>query len=344
MTPVSRVTTLSVFFLGLTLALAACSSQPPSPARVDGTDITEEDLTTAAGVISALTGVQQMPCGGPADEGDTEEAACNRFSLGTLIQFELAETYAAANGVTVDESQVESVIEEFEGAVGATDFAVQLETNGVTHDDFVRFVRVSMLQDEVARALALAQVGEEGLRDLFDERILDYTIIEVDHILLASEEEALDAYERVAAPGSTRDDFLALASKISQDPSAEDNSGAMPATPASQFVVPFAEAAVALEKGEISEPVKTDFGWHVIHMVSKKVATFEEVRDSLVEEQIAPAFTGWVQGRMGEGVIEVDPKFGRFDAELMTVVRITSTDPSETAAPPSEAVNTVPEG
>ncbi len=341
MTPSRRSLTVSVF---LALALSACVTQAPPPARVDGVDITEAELETAAGVISSLTGIQQIPCGQVADEGDSEEAACNRFSLGTLVQFELASAYAAANGVTVDATEISSVIEEFEGAVGESDFAVELESNGVTHEDFEGFVRASLLQDEVARAITRDQVGEDGLRQLYEERELDYTVIEVDHILLASEEDAWDVYEKVTAKGATRDDFLKLASEVSQDPSVEDNSGMMPATPASQFVPEFSEAAVALEPGEISEPVRTDYGWHVIHMVSKDVAPFERVQDAILDEQMTTVFSDWVRERAAEGIIEVDPKFGRFDAELMTVVRITSTDPSVTEAPASGPVNAAPEG
>ena len=83
-----------------------------------------------------------------------------------------------------------------------------------------------------------------------------------------------------------------------------------------------------MEEGETSRPVQTEFGWHVIHMVDKEVTPYEDVRADLVASRSGPAFADRVRDEMEEGHIEVDPRFGRFDPETLTVVRITSTDPS----------------
>jgi parvulin-like peptidyl-prolyl isomerase len=135
----------------------------------------------------------------------------------------------------------------------------------------------------------------------------------------------------VTAPGATREDFLATAKRESIDPSAKQNSGALPASPASQYVQEFADAAIALEPGQISKPVHTQFGWHVIRLEDETVTPFDQVRGQLVTQQEqADAFTAWIHQQVDTGQIDVNPSFGRLDTDTLQVVRITSTDPSAT--------------
>ena len=78
-------------------------------------------------------------------------------------------------------------------------------------------------------------------------------------------------------PGATEQDFLDLAKEVSIDPSAKQNSGSLGSAVASTYVPEFAAAAVALEPGEISRPVKTQFGWHVIRVDDVRDATLPEI-------------------------------------------------------------------
>jgi peptidyl-prolyl cis-trans isomerase C len=147
--------------------------------------------------------------------------------------------------------------------------------------------------------------------------------------------EAENVYRQVTAPGATRADFLKLAKQVSIDPSVAQNSGALPpATPATKFVKPFADAALGLKPGDISRPVHTPFGWHVIHLVHKQITPFAQVR----KQAEANAFSDWVRQQDQAGAIDVDPSFGRFDPSTLQVVRITSTDPSATASPATGSV------
>jgi foldase protein PrsA len=84
---------------------------------------------------------------------------------------------------------------------------------------------------------------------------------------LGTEEEATNAKKRVAEGG----DFAALAKELSTDPSAQENGGDLGFFRKDQMVKPFAERAFAMKVGEISDPVKTEFGYHII-----KVAEFKD--------------------------------------------------------------------
>ncbi|MDP9301376.1 MAG: peptidylprolyl isomerase [Actinomycetota bacterium] len=321
----------------LLLLTTACghAATEPAAAHVAGTDVTDAELAVTAGVFESLFGLQHAACGQKDGADDTAEAACNRYSLGAMIQFRLVQDYASKNSITVADAEVQKAIDGFEAQVGKDTLAALLTTNNVTHDDFTQLVRLSLLENQVASDLATAKVDVGQLRTGYQQNPEQYTTLTVDHILVKTKAEADNVYQQVTRPGATRADFLTLAKQVSIDSSAAQNSGALPATPATKFVKPFADAALAMKPDDISRPVHTPSGWHVIHLVDKQVAPFAQVRDQALKQAQANAFSDWVRQQDQAGAIDVDPSFGRFDPSTLQVVRITSTDPSATAPPAS---------
>jgi peptidyl-prolyl cis-trans isomerase C len=102
----------------------------------------------------------------------------------------------------------------------------------------------------------------------------------VSHILVASEEEA-NAIEGQLKKNAK---FESLAKEKSQDPGSKTTGGDLGWSVPSNYVEPFAKAITELKKGQISKPVHTQFGWHVIKLVDERnlnVPPFEQVRDNL---------------------------------------------------------------
>jgi foldase protein PrsA len=322
----------------LALGLAGCASAtgPRPAATVEGSDITTEQLARTAGVFRAVAGMQQQPCGQTDGDTDTAEAACNRFSLGALIQFRAADVYAQANGVTIDDAKVTKALDSFQQSVGSDQLTSQLTANGVTVDDVRELIRLSLIQEAVAQALAADRLTEDKLQQRYQDSIADYTTLHVDHILVDSKAQAQSVYQQVTAPGFTLEDFQALAKKVSTDPNAAKDGGEL-TLPASQLVAEFSSAALDLKPGEISQPVKTQYGWHVIWMIDQQVTPFAQARDQILQSAAATEFEGWLREQAGQ--IQVDPSFGRYDTQQLQVIRITSTDPSATASPVSTPVN-----
>jgi hypothetical protein len=325
----------------LALVLAACSSataRPPA-ATVSGSSISTDELARTAGVFNTVAGLQQQPCGQTDGATDTQEAACNRFSLGAMILFRLADVYASDHGVTVDDAKVTKAFEAFQKNVGADTLHSQLASNGVTEDDVRELVRLSLVQQQVAKAIASEQLSDADLQKQYQQSIGDYTTLHVDHILVDSKAKAEQIYKQVRAPGSTLEDFQALAKKVSTDPNAKKDGGEVTA-PASQLASLLSDAPLNLKPGEISKPVQSQYGWSVIRMIDKKVESFAQARDKILSQASTQVFQTWVQGQTDQ--IQVDPSFGRFDTQSLQVVRIASTDPSATQPPPSGAVNGAP--
>jgi len=101
----------------------------------------------------------------------------------------------------------------------------------------------------------------------------------VSHILVPTEEEAKEAAKRVK-----KESFSKVAKQKSQDPGSKDKGGDLGWTVPSNFVQPFGAAIAALQKGQISAPVQTQYGWHVIKLEDTrelKVPAFAEVKPNL---------------------------------------------------------------
>lgn len=115
--------------------------------------------------------------------------------------------------------------------------------------------------------------------------------VHAQHILLAITDErdeeatralALELREQLLAKPKR---FAELAQQHSDDPSAKSNSGDLGFFAAAQMVKPFADAAFALKPGAISQPVRSQFGYHIIQVLAKQPAkqlTFDEVKDQLI--------------------------------------------------------------
>lgn len=101
----------------------------------------------------------------------------------------------------------------------------------------------------------------------------------VSHVLVATEDEAKAIVKRLK-----KEKFAKVAKEKSKDPGSRDNGGDLGWTVPTNFVRPFGEAILKLGKGQVSEPVQTQYGWHIIKLEDTrelKVPTFEELKPQL---------------------------------------------------------------
>ena len=125
-------------------------------------------------------------------------------------------------------------------------------------------------------------VTDKKLREIFDREIKKFKPAEevrARHILVKKEEEALDMIERL----NRGEEFTTLAREHSQGPSGR-NGGDLGFFTKGQMDKSFEEMAFSLERGEISAPVKSSFGWHIIKVEDKrmtKAPTFEGLQDQI---------------------------------------------------------------
>jgi len=313
--------------------LAACSTGPSAAATVGETDISDEQVAQEAKLFTFLAALNQQECGGPPPDGETQEAVCNRFTLSNLIQGSLIDGYATDNDISVEASQVDEIIANLDQQLTAESVDEELGKLDLTRVDLKMLANEVLLFQAVQGAVAAEELDDAQLKKIYDDEILRFTTIDALHILVDTEAEAQDVYDQVTAPGATRKTFEDLAKQVSTDTGSGANGGSLGQAVASTYVPEFAEAAVALEPGQISEPVKSEFGYHVILLVNEQVTPFDEAKTQLVQGEQGTLFNAWMRDQVETQGVDVNPKYGTFDPETLTVVAVNSTDPSATGGP-----------
>ena len=157
--------------------------------------------------------------------------------------------------------------------------------NIADYPDFKRrlaFLRNKLLMGFELQDEAKAAVSDEAMHQTYEDAVASMRgqeEVHARHILVESEDEAKSVLDQLKAGG----DFAALAKEKSKDPGGSDG-GDLGYFTKDQMVPEFAEAAFKLDKGQISDPVKTQFGWHIIKIEDKRVKptpTFDEVKGQL---------------------------------------------------------------
>ncbi|MGZ3711092.1 MAG: peptidylprolyl isomerase [Bdellovibrionota bacterium] len=142
--------------------------------------------------------------------------------------------------------------------------------------------RRQLLANRYLQKNIMPKITDANIRQFFDKNKLRYNQDEVHafHVLLKTEDEAKEVYTKAKAG----EDFEVLAKKYSKDPTSAQNMGDLGFMTRSRMPPQFSEAAFSMKAGEISQPVKTPFGYHIIKMVEKregKPVKFEDVKDQV---------------------------------------------------------------
>lgn len=143
-------------------------------------------------------------------------------------------------------------------------------------------------------------VTEDALKKAYEEHktsMKGKEELRARHILVDSEEKAKD----IAAKLKKGEDFAKLAREQSLDKASGARGGDLDYFTPDKMVAPFSEAVVKLKKGEMSAPVKTDFGWHIIKLEDRRplaVPSFEEMKEQLKADIRRKAVERYVVGLM----------------------------------------------
>src|SRR5664279_843949 len=147
------------------------------------------------------------------------------------------------------------------------------------------------------------QVDEAALKAAFQARRSDYLEMKARHILFKAEGET-QLQEATAKALLLRErlvkgqDFAKAAEELSEDPSAKGNGGDLGWFRFPQMQKPFSEAAATLKPGEISQPVRTIYGIHLIKLEGRREKKFEEVKAELAKEISDSRFNARAQERL----------------------------------------------
>lgn len=176
--------------------------------------------------------------------------------------------------------------------------------------------RLAYLEDQALRQAYLtdvftSQVTPEAVQALYDEAIADFEPedeVHARHILVETEEEA----RQIKGELDGGADFATLAEERSTDQGSAASGGDLGFFTRDRMVKPFADAAFALtEAGQVSEPVQSDFGWHIIKLEEKRPSSppsMQQLAPQLQQQAMFRAYDTSVDALMENASIEIaDP-------------------------------------
>jgi peptidyl-prolyl cis-trans isomerase C len=170
----------------------------------------------------------------------------------------------------------------------------------------MKYYRMRALRDAFFETKVRDDVAEPQAKALYEERVKaipPQQEVRARHILVKTEDEAKKISKELA--GGT--DFAEAAKKYSQDAGGESG-GDLGYFTRGQMVKPFEDAAFSLDKGKVSAPVQSEFGWHIIKVEDKRdrqPPAFEEVRDQITASLIQAKLQSAVQGMREGAKIEI---------------------------------------
>jgi parvulin-like peptidyl-prolyl isomerase len=179
--------------------------------------------------------------------------------------------------------------------------------------------------------LKTAKISDEEMKKYYDEHKKDYESMRARHILIRfagsqvplkpnqkdlTNEEALAKAQELRKRLQAGADFAQVAKEESDDAGSGANGGSLGEFRHGAMVGPFDQAASTLPLGEISEPVKTQYGYHIIQVQAREAKTFDEVKDE-IDKKLRPQLTE------------------KFIAELRTKAPVTMDENYFNVGPPS---------
>jgi foldase protein PrsA len=315
------------------LAAAGCSDmgvRNSDAATVNGVGISTDQLSE---MTKAQLGQQQAAAQqGQSQSQDIEGAT--RQALEGLIQFQLVLDGAKKEGVTVKESDVDARMEQLKQQVAAQgqNFEELLQTRQISEQVLRNQQRVQLAVDLIAVKLVPYSPDAE-LRQTLAKRKDEFLELHVRHVLVKDKAAAEAARQELVSGG----DWATVAKKRSIDTQSKGKAGDLGYNAKGATVKPFETAEFALAaqgdcKGRtsgtcaspISQPVKTQYGYHVIQVVGVRLPKLDnDLRAKLepkVKDQRQQAIQSWFEKQVKAAEVTINPRFGRWDAENGKVI------------------------
>lgn len=320
--------------VGILLTLTSSSSPPPAPsaATVNGKVIPVSEVAAALKRFEATDQFDQFA------EGSGRAAARREYERIYLVQ-QIKQLVlggrAAALGIDIQDEATKRLDTMRSTYSSDKAFREALAANGYTLREFSNLI-ADQLMEEKLREKVTAEVAkgpkpsERELREYYGSHRDNYAQTEVQQILVKEMPLARELSTTLRnSPPEALDALLAhLAREHSIDTTSAERGGDLGWVSPGQFVLPVASAIEELGIGEVSSPVKTEFGIYVIRVTGKRVQSFETVRDQVSEQltdmAAAQVWVEWLQAAYKGAHIELNPRYGTFDPNTGQIVDGTS--------------------
>jgi peptidyl-prolyl cis-trans isomerase C len=261
--------------LALLLAPAAAQDKDPLIAKVNGVEIHQSDLAIAEEEAGQI----------PPMPPDAKRDYLVQFMADLILVSKDAETKKVGE---------------------SAEFKHRLE-----------FERRKILMSNLLQNVGKTALTDEAMHKVYDDAVKgigEQQEVHARHILIRAAagddkagKDAEDKIKGIIVRLNKGEDFVKVATELTEDPSGKANGGDLGYFTKEQMVPEFADVAFKLDKGQISSPVKTQFGWHVIKVEDKRMKpppTFDEVKPQIEQFVVRKAQADLVTKLRGEAKIE----------------------------------------
>ena len=318
--------------IALLLVLSGCGNLfDTAAAVVGGTKITVQEVSEGLDKFKATEEYQRL-----AAQGDSQaiERQFQQAYLTQLVRRAVLEPRAEELGVEVTDEEVAERIDEIKNDFGSdSGFEEALKEQGLDLEQLELLVRDNILEDKL-REEVTADIGatDEEVETYYELNIADYTRTRSSHILVEDLETARSlARQLQQAPKKQLPDlFEQLARQHSTDKGSAKNGGDLGFTSAGELVEPYENTAADLEIGEVSDPVQSQFGYHIIRVTDREVTPLSDasipIAEQLSEGEKETVWQKWLKDAYKEADIRVNSRFGELDPDTQQIVDATAED------------------
>jgi foldase protein PrsA len=285
----------------------------------------------AAGLVTLLLAATLPACAGGGTTATVNGQAISKAdfdsklesspaALSTLQQMVreiLLEQYAKNNNITVSDAEIAAKEDQIKANFppsGQGSWDDLLKSRGLTEDDVHKLLADQIIIDKAVGKNV--KVTDAQIADYFNKNHAAFdkpAQVQARHILVAD----LATAQKIEAQLKAGKDFAALAHQYSIDPGSKDKGGELGTFRRGQMVPAFDAAAFSLPVGQISAPVKSPFGYHIIQVEKRDPGTKatldnskDKIADMLRQQQEAPLIQPFLMDLQNKANIQVsDPRF-----------------------------------
>ncbi|MGG3914365.1 foldase protein PrsA [Rossellomorea vietnamensis] len=230
-------------------------------------------------------------------------------ALDTLIAEKIVKLESEKNDLTVKDSEIKKELENIKGQYDSEEaFNEALASSGSDLDSVKENIKTYLLTEKLLKDRV--KITDDQIKEYFEankDTFAQKEQVEASHILVDDEKTAKEVKAKLDDGG----DFAELAKEYSTDTSNADSGGELGYFGKGEMVAEFDDKAFSMKKGEISEPVKTEFGYHIIKVTGKKEAKEavladhkDEIKDILFDQALQTEYGTWLAEKKKDYKIE----------------------------------------
>lgn len=235
-------------------------------AIVDGEKISKDDYKSELSFYASMLASQQN---------------LKNSIVTMMVQDKLIANDIKKNDIKVDDKEVDdALMQSVQNFGGQENFDKTLDDYNMDLNKFKETLKKDLMYKKHREWFdENNKITDEELKKYYEDNKDEFSKVDASHILVEDEETANDIKSRI----DNGEDFASLAKEYSKDTASAKNGGALGAFAKGQMVKEFEDAAFSMKEGEVSSPVKSQFGYHIIKINSVK-DSFEDSKEEITKK------------------------------------------------------------